>query len=104
MKDTDNTLQSLLDKSFDNFDLTQGTLIKANVLEIGKKWVTLDIGFKSDGLVSIEEFQDHKNELVVKVGDQVEVDAHDDSALSDEQSDCRLRGVVTHSVLDRHPL
>ena len=80
MKDTDNTLQTLLDKSFDNFDLTQGSLIKANVLEIGKKWVTLDIGFKSDGLVSIEEFQDHKNELVVEVGDQVEVvlDALDD--------------------------
>ena len=80
MKDTDNTLQTLLDKSFANFDLTQGSLIKANVLEIGKKWVTLDIGFKSDGLVSIEEFQDHKNELVVEVGDQVEVvlDALDD--------------------------
>ena len=80
MKDTDNTLQTLLDKSFDNFDLTQGSLIKANVLEIGKKWVTLDIGFKSDGLVSIEEFQDHKNELIVEVGDQVEVvlDALDD--------------------------
>ena len=80
MKDTDNTLQALLDKSFDNFDLTQGSLVKANVLEIGKKWVTLDIGFKSDGLVSIEEFQDHKNELVVEVGDEVEVvlDALDD--------------------------
>ena len=80
MKDTDNTLQTLLDKSFDNFDLTQGSLVKANVLEIGKKWVTLDIGFKSDGLVSIEEFQDHKNELVVEVGDEVEVvlDALDD--------------------------
>ena len=80
MKDTDNTLQTLLDKSFDNFDLTQGSLIKANVLEIGKKWVTLDIGFKSNGLVSIEEFQDHKNEVVVEVGDQVEVvlDALDD--------------------------
>ncbi|GIS47160.1 MAG: hypothetical protein Ct9H90mP19_3970 [Gammaproteobacteria bacterium] len=44
MKDTDNTLQTLLDKIFDNFDLTQGSLIKANVLEIGKKWVTLDFG------------------------------------------------------------
>ena len=80
MKDTDNTLQKLLDKSFENFDLTQGSLIKANILDIGKKWVTLDIGFKSDGLVSIEEFQDHKSQLVVEVGDQVEVilDALDD--------------------------
>ena len=80
MKDTDNTLQNLLDKSFSEFNLVQGSLVKANVVEIGKKWVTLDIGFKSDGLVSIEEFQDHASKLVVEVGDEVEVmlDALDD--------------------------
>ena len=79
MKNTDNTLQNLLDKSFE-FNLVQGSLVKANVVEIGKKWVTLDIGFKSDGLVSIEEFQDHASKLVVEVGDEVEVmlDALDD--------------------------
>ena len=59
MKSTENTLRDLLDKSFSEFNLVQGSLVKANVIEIGKKWVTLDIGFKSDGLVSIEEFQDH---------------------------------------------
>ena len=59
MKNTDNTLQNLLDKSFSEFNLVQGSLVKANVVEIGKKWVTLDIGFKSDGLVSIEEFHCH---------------------------------------------
>ena len=65
MKNTDNTLQNLLDKSFSEFNLVQGSLVKANVVEIGKKWVTLDIGFKSDGLVSIEEFQDHASKLAV---------------------------------------
>ena len=80
MKNTDNTLQNLLDKSFSEFNLVQGSLVKANVVDIGKKWVTLDIGFKSDGLVSIEEFQDHASKLVVEVGDEVEVmlDALDD--------------------------
>ena len=80
MKNTDNTLQDLLDKSFTEFNLVQGSLIKANVVEVGKKWVTLDIGFKSDGLVSIEEFQDHANKVIVGVGDEVEVilDALDD--------------------------
>ena len=80
MTNTDNTLQNLLDKSFSKFNLVQGSLVKANVVEIGKKWVTLDIGFKSDGLVSIEEFQDHASKLVVEVGDEVEVmlDALDD--------------------------
>ena len=80
MKDTENTLQQLLDKSFESFDLVQGSLVKANVLQIGKKWVTLDIGFKSDGLVPIEEFENHANEAQVSEGDEVEVilDALDD--------------------------
>ena len=80
MKDTENTLQQLLDKSFESFDLVQGSLVKANVLQIGKKWVTLDIGFKSDGLVPIEEFENHANEVQVAEGDEVEVilDALDD--------------------------
>ena len=80
MKDTENTLQQLLDKSFENFDLVQGSVVKANVLQIGKKWVTLDIGFKSDGLVPIEEFENHANEVQVSEGDEVEVilDALDD--------------------------
>ena len=80
MKDTESTLQQLLDKSFESFDLVQGSLVKANVLQIGKKWVTLDIGFKSDGLVPIEEFENHANEVQVAEGDEVEVilDALDD--------------------------
>ena len=80
MKDTENTLQQLLDKSFESFDLVQGSLVKANVLQIGKKWVTLDIGFKSDGLVPIEEFENHAKEVKVAEGDEVEVilDALDD--------------------------
>ena len=80
MKDTENTLQQLLDKSFESFDLVQGSLVRANVLQIGKKWVTLDIGFKSDGLVPIEEFENHANEVQVAEGDKVEVilDALDD--------------------------
>ena len=80
MKDTENTLQQLLNKSFENFDLVQGSLVKANVLQIGKKWVTLDIGFKSDGLVPIEEFENHANEVQIAEGDEVEVvlDALDD--------------------------
>jgi small subunit ribosomal protein S1 len=54
--------------------------VKANVLQIGKKWVTLDIGFKSDGLVPIEEFENHANEVQIAEGDEVEVvlDALDD--------------------------
>ena len=80
MKDTEKVLKDLIDKSFSEFNLVQGSLVKASVLEIGKKWVTLDVGFKSDGLVPLEEFQDYKNGIEIKVGDETEVilDALDD--------------------------
>ena len=80
MKDTEKILKDLIDKSFSEFNLVQGSLVKASVLEIGKKWVTLDVGFKSDGLVPLEEFQDYKNGIEIEVGDQTEVilDALDD--------------------------
>ena len=80
MKDTEKVLKDLIDKSFSEFNLVQGSLVKASVLEIGKKWVTLDVGFKSDGLVPLEEFQDNKNGIEIEVGDETEVilDALDD--------------------------
>ena len=80
MKDTEKVLKDLIDKSFSEFNLVQGSLVKASVLEIGKKWVTLDVGFKCDGLVPLEEFQDHKNGIEIEVGDETEVilDALDD--------------------------
>ena len=80
MKDTEKVLKDLIDKSFSEFNLVQGSLVKASVLEIGKKWVTLDVGFKSDGRVPLEEFEDHKNGIEIEVGDETEVilDALDD--------------------------
>ena len=80
MKDTEKVLKDLIDKSFSEFNLVQGSLLKASVLDIGKKWLTLDVGFKSDWLVPLEEFQDHKNGIEIEVGDETEVilDALDD--------------------------
>jgi small subunit ribosomal protein S1 len=50
--------------------ITDGELIKGSVVGITKTDVVLNIGFKSDGLVSLNEFRDIPN---LKVGDEVEV-------------------------------
>lgn len=50
--------------------LNDGELIKGTVVGITKTDVVLNIGFKSDGLVSLNEFRDLQN---LKVGDEVEV-------------------------------
>src|SRR5690242_4680501 len=60
------------DKVYENtfVTITDGTLIKGLVVGITKTDVVLNIGFKSDGLVSLNEFRDTPG---LKIGDEVEV-------------------------------
>ncbi len=50
--------------------ITDGELIKGAVVGLTKTDVVLNIGFKSDGLISLNEFRDLQN---LKIGDEVEV-------------------------------
>jgi small subunit ribosomal protein S1 len=50
--------------------LNDGELMKGTVVGLTKTDVVLNIGFKSDGLISLNEFRDLPN---LKVGDEVEV-------------------------------
>jgi small subunit ribosomal protein S1 len=50
--------------------VTDGELVKGTVVAMTKTDVVINIGFKSDGLVSLNEFRDLQN---LKVGDEVEV-------------------------------
>jgi len=60
------------DKVYDDtfVQLNDGELIKGTVVGVTKTDVVLNIGFKSDGLVSLNEFRDIPN---LQVGDEVEV-------------------------------
>jgi small subunit ribosomal protein S1 len=59
---------SVYDNTF--VQLNEGELIKGMVVGITKTDVVLNIGFKSDGLISLNEFRDNPS---LKVGDDVEV-------------------------------
>ncbi len=50
--------------------IEEGEIVKATVLEIRENLVVLDIGFKSEGTIPLEEFKDMPD---LKVGDEVEV-------------------------------
>ncbi|WP_132053836.1 30S ribosomal protein S1 [Pseudocnuella soli] len=60
------------DKVYENtfVQLNDGELITGTVVGITKTDVVLNIGFKSDGLISLNEFRDLQN---LSVGDEVEV-------------------------------
>jgi small subunit ribosomal protein S1 len=47
-----------------------GNIVKGTIIEVRPKEVLVDIGYKSEGVISANEFEDIK---VVKVGDQIDV-------------------------------
>ena len=67
-KDEKEKYEKVYDRTF--VAITDGEMIKGTVVGVTKTDVVLNIGFKSDGLVSLNEFRDLAN---LKVGDEVEV-------------------------------
>ncbi len=50
-----------------------GEVVKGRVVEISRDQVTVDIGYKSEGQISIREFSDRGGTVLVDVGDEVDV-------------------------------
>ena len=62
-------------------------VVNAKVSEVGKDFVTIDFGYKSDCRIPLDEFQDFEGEIDVKAGDMVEVYVE---ALEDEDGVTQL--------------
>ncbi len=54
-------------------EIRSGNVIEGEIVDIEKDAVLIDIGYKSEGLVSKKEFLDAQGNLTVRVGDKVEV-------------------------------
>ncbi len=63
--------EKLISSHLDN--LKPGKLIKGRVVGINKDFFTLDIGFKSDGVVPSQQFLDTEGKPTAALGDEVEV-------------------------------
>ncbi|MFP3927447.1 MAG: 30S ribosomal protein S1 [Desulfobacteraceae bacterium] len=51
----------------------EGDLVTGEIVQIDKDYVLVDIGYKSEGQISISEFLDSQGNLTAEVGDQVDV-------------------------------
>ena len=54
-------------------DIAEGEIVKGTILAIRDDVVLVDIGYKSEGTISLREFRTAQGELPIKVGDQVDV-------------------------------
>ncbi|MBW2614802.1 MAG: 30S ribosomal protein S1 [Deltaproteobacteria bacterium] len=53
--------------------IQEGEVIKGEIVQIDKEYILVDIGYKSEGQIRINEFIDPEGNLTAKVGDRVEV-------------------------------
>jgi small subunit ribosomal protein S1 len=54
-------------------EIQEGNLIKGTVIQVDQEYVSVDIGYKTEGLVPIREFLDSSGNLLASVGDEVDV-------------------------------
>jgi small subunit ribosomal protein S1 len=64
-------LLDLYDNSFRN--ITEGEVVKGTVMKVTPSEVIVDVGFKSEGIIPIEEFLDENGNITVQAGDIVDV-------------------------------
>lgn len=54
-------------------DLSEGTIVNGTITEMTKDYVIVDINYKSEGRIPVEEFENADGEVQCKIGDEVEV-------------------------------
>src|SRR5512135_2495386 len=68
--ETENDFQSLL-AAYEGRTQTfsEGEVIKGRVIAVSGNGVVVDVGFKSEGIIPIEQFTDEQGKVNVNVGD-----------------------------------
>jgi len=65
------TLMSMYEESFKRF--AEGEVVTGRIISIDKDYVLVDIGYKSEGQIRIQEFKDENGNFSANVGDKVDV-------------------------------
>src|SRR5438105_14840522 len=64
-------LLDMYDVSFKNF--AEGEVVRGIVLKVTDSEVIVDVGYKSEGVIAVDEFKDETGKITIKPGDTVEV-------------------------------
>ena len=65
------SLMEMYEESFKRF--AEGEVVRGRIISVDKDHVLVDIGYKSEGQIRINEFKDDNGDVNVQVGDTVEV-------------------------------
>ena len=93
---------ALLDESLSTLEMQPGSIVTGVVLDIDKEWVTVHVGLKSEGVISLDEFRNNDGSVEIESGDEVQValeaveDGYGETRISREKA----RKIVTWKKLE----
>ena len=93
---------ALLDENLSTLDMQPGSIVSGVVLDVDNDWVTVHVGLKSEGIISLDEFRNNKGEVDINIGDEVEValeaveDGYGETRISREKA----RKIATWKMLE----
>lgn len=64
---------TLLDDSLSTLEMQPGSIVTGVVLDVDKEWVTVHVGLKSEGIISLDEFRNNDGKVEIEAGDEVQV-------------------------------
>ena len=64
---------ALLDESLSTLEMQPGSIVTGVVLDVDKDWVTVHVGLKSEGVISLDEFRNNDGSVEIESGDEVQV-------------------------------
>lgn len=69
----DEDFEAMLDSTTTTVDLQEGSVVEGKIVGINDDFVTVDIGYKSEGYVATSEFRGIEGKVGAQVGDEVSV-------------------------------
>ncbi len=54
-------------------EIKEGDIVKGKIIKINVDSIIVDIGFKSEGVIPLDEFNILKNDINIKIGDEIDV-------------------------------
>jgi small subunit ribosomal protein S1 len=73
-KDPGDSMESVMDMYEESFKrFAEGEVVTGRIISIDKEQVLIDIGYKSEGQVRIQEFLDENGNITAQLGDTIEV-------------------------------
>jgi len=72
--DVGESMESVMDMYEESFKrFAEGEVVTGRIISVDREHVLVDIGYKSEGQIRIQEFRNENGEIVANIGDRIEV-------------------------------